>query len=99
MISPPSLRLRTTPMTARFARTLFLVFVARHLMGLIAFGAVISVAARAPQSPWWLVLIFGLAYAAFAVFQGVKLFRTWRRRVAAEARATEEREESREREA
>ena len=84
MIAPPSLKMRTTPMTARFARTLFFVFVARHIIGFIAFGGVVVAARRAPQSPWWLVALLGLMYAAFAIFTGVKMFKTWRRRAAAE---------------
>ncbi len=87
MISPPSAKLRNTPMSARFARTLFFFFVARHIVGVITFGGLIYVASRAPQSPWWLVAAFGMIYLAFTIFQGVKLYRTWRRRVAAERKA------------
>ena len=85
MISPPSPRMKQTPMTARFARTLFFVFVARHIVGVIMFAGLIYAASRAPQSPWWMVVALTLGYAAFAAYNGVKLFRAWKRRAAAEA--------------
>jgi len=83
MIPPPT---RRGPMSARQARVLVMVFALRHLIGILTFVWLTSVARTAADGgySWLLIGGPGAAYAAVVAYNGSRLYRQYRRRLAAE---------------
>lgn len=81
MISP---LLRSTAMPAKQARILFIVYVVRHTLGVLAFTWMISIGMQVGGVYAWLFPVIGIAYLATAVYNGHKLYTQYRRRLAKE---------------
>jgi len=83
MISPHT---RRTPMSAHHAWILFVVFALRHLIGILMFVWLTSVARTAAEGgfSWLLIGGLGAAYACGVAYNGSRLYRQYRRRRAAE---------------
>ena len=82
MISPHT---RRAPMSARQAWILLMVFAMRHLLGILIFVWLMSVARTAGGGFGWLLIGgLGAAYAAGVAYNGSRLYRQYRRRRAAE---------------
>jgi hypothetical protein len=82
MISPRAFR---TPPSAKIAKIQFIAFALRHGFGVILVGMLANFMRGTGEPLWWVTLLFGLAYAAVALFHGKKLWTLYQRRRAAEA--------------
>jgi hypothetical protein len=88
MISP---RLMKTPMPARQVRVLLIGFLIRHIVGIAVFGWLVSVLFQLGDGPLWTSLVaVGAAalYAGVAIFNGIKIWKLYQRRIAAEQSGT-----------
>ncbi|GAB4461289.1 MAG: hypothetical protein OHK0029_26390 [Armatimonadaceae bacterium] len=83
MISP---RMMRTPMSARQAKTLFIAHVVRHLFGMGLIIWLVTVFGMLGEQQW-IMIVAGAVYIAFAVFNSVKLWNLYQRRLAAERNA------------
>ncbi len=81
MISP---MLRRSAMPAKQVRVLLTVFFVRHVLGVLAFGWMTYTAYTIRLTFWWFMVGFGLLYAGSVVYNGRKLVRQYRHRLAVE---------------
>jgi hypothetical protein len=74
-----------TPMSAKQAKLLFIAHVLRHTVGLGVYVWLITVLRQAGEEAWWVMLALGAVYIGFAVFNSVKLWNLYQKRLAVES--------------
>lgn len=83
MISPRAFR---TPPSAKIAKIQFIAFTLRHGIGVLMVGFLSNFLRTLGEPLWWITLLFGTVYGAVAIYNADKLWKLYRRRVAAESR-------------
>ena len=82
-----SSRLMKTPMPARQVRVLLIGYLIRHVVGIAVFSWPVLLMLQLGDGPLWTILaVFGAAalYIGVAIFNGIKIWKMYRRRLVAE---------------